>query len=336
MRAAPAKKPIRDAAKLATRTKESAMSLTDPQKKTAQAIVNIFETGKPVGDYGNVTLMAGDSGHLTYGRSQTTLASGNLFLLVKDYCGAAGAALAGELAPYLDRLERADLSLDHDANLKSALRRAGEDPVMHAVQDRFFDRVYFAPSQAACEALGVATALGAAVVYDSHIHGSWGRMRDRANEQIGACATVGEKAWIEGYAKVRRSWLLNHSNTLLRRTVYRMDAFIRLIGEKNWDLDLPLYVRGIRIDEDTIDGARPARVTATDAPPPRLLSQKNPAMTGPDVKALQEALIAAGAAISADGVFGPNTHRAVCDFQRSKGLVVDGIVGPTTRTYLGM
>ncbi len=315
------------------------MSLTDTQKKTAQAIVNIFETGKPVGDYGHVTLLAGDSGHLTYGRSQTTLASGNLFLLVKDYCGAAGAALAGELAPFFDRLERADLSLDHDANLKSALRRAGDDPVMREVQDRFFDRVYFAPSQAACAALGIATALGSAVVYDSHIHGSWGRMRDRTNEQIGACSSANEKAWIEGYVKVRRSWLANHANTLLRKTVYRMDAFARLFAEKNWDLALPIHVRGSRIDEDVLDGAEPARVTATDAPPPRLLSQKNPplaALTGPDVKALQEALIRAGATISADGVFGPNTHKAVCDYQRSKGLVVDGIVGPTTRTYLGM
>ena len=40
------------------------------QKKTTQAIVNIFETSQPLGDYGKVTLLAGDSGHLTYGRSQ--------------------------------------------------------------------------------------------------------------------------------------------------------------------------------------------------------------------------------------------------------------------------
>ena len=43
--------------------------ITDLQKKTAQAIVNIFETGQVHGDYGKVTLLSGDSGHLTYGRS---------------------------------------------------------------------------------------------------------------------------------------------------------------------------------------------------------------------------------------------------------------------------
>jgi chitosanase len=46
--------------------------LTDLQTRAAQAIVNVFETGTPRGDYGRVTLLAGDTGHLTYGRSQTT------------------------------------------------------------------------------------------------------------------------------------------------------------------------------------------------------------------------------------------------------------------------
>jgi chitosanase len=49
--------------------------VTDLQKRSAEAIVNVFETGTPRGDYGQVTVVPGDTGHLTYGRSQTTLAS---------------------------------------------------------------------------------------------------------------------------------------------------------------------------------------------------------------------------------------------------------------------
>lgn len=41
--------------------------LTDLQKKAVQAIVNIFETGKPLGDYGKVTLLPNDTGHHVYG-----------------------------------------------------------------------------------------------------------------------------------------------------------------------------------------------------------------------------------------------------------------------------
>jgi chitosanase len=52
--------------------------LTSSQKDTAQAIVNVFETSAVLGKYGQVTLIPCDSGHLTFGRSQTTLGSGNL------------------------------------------------------------------------------------------------------------------------------------------------------------------------------------------------------------------------------------------------------------------
>ena len=110
--------------------------LTDLQKRSIQAIVNIFETGRALGDYGQVTLLTGDSGHLTYGRSQTTLASGNLYLLIKDYCAAPGAARADRLSPFLERLEDIDLALDRDRTFRALLEEAGGDPVMQSVQER--------------------------------------------------------------------------------------------------------------------------------------------------------------------------------------------------------
>lgn len=53
--------------------------------------------------------------------------------------------------------------------------------------------------------------------------------------------------------------------------------------------------------------------------------------SGSAVRAVQRAL-----GISADGVFGPATHRAVKRFQRRSGLEVDGIVGPATLRALGI
>ena len=52
------------------------MPLSSFQEEASKAIVNIFETGRLKGNYGRVTVAANDPGHLSYGKSQTTLASG--------------------------------------------------------------------------------------------------------------------------------------------------------------------------------------------------------------------------------------------------------------------
>ncbi len=55
---------------------------------------------------------------------------------------------------------------------------------------------------------------------------------------------------------------------------------------------------------------------------------------GSAVEDLQMKLRVAGYAVSADGIFGGDTEKAVRDFQASKALVVDGKVGPATLAEL--
>jgi chitosanase len=316
------------------RAKERAM-VSDLQKRAAQAIVNVFETGRPLGDYGKVTYHPRDTGQLTYGRSQTTLASGNLYLLLRDYCDRPESALGPDIRPYLPRLARRDPALNFDARFKTLLREAGDDPVMRDTQDAFFDRVYWEPSLKSAQAVGVASALGTSVVYDSKIHGSWHRMRDRTVERFGTVASLGEAVWVRHYVRVRRQWLATHSNPLLHKTVYRMESFESLMDEHKWGLELPLAVRGVRIDASVLAGG-PVRVSAEEEPP-RMLRLQTPYLRGEDVRRLQEALASKGYGITVDGIFGPETHRAVRRFQKDTGrLKVDGIVGPATRAQLGL
>jgi len=300
--------------------------LTELQKQAAQAIVNVFETGRARGDYSRVTVLPG--------RSQTTLSSGNLYLLVVGYCEAEGAAHADELRRWLPALRAADTRLDHAGDLHRALRAAGADPVMQELQDRFFDEVYWEPSRGSAEGMGIEGALGTGVVYDSHVHGSWRRIRDRTIDRHGTPGDLGERQWVRHYVGERRNWLATHSNELLHRTVYRMDSFDELMQTGNWGLSLPLEVRRVRIDEEILSGP-PGRASAED-PDERLLLLRAPYLEGDDVRAVQEALVGAGFPVEVDGVYGPRTVAAVEEFQDREGLVADGIVGPATRARLDL
>lgn len=310
--------------------------LSPLQKLAAQAIVNVFETGRLAGDYGRVTLLPGDPGHLTYGRSQTTLASGNLHLLIKAYCAAQGAYFAAALRPYLERLSARDLSLDDELNLRGLLRQAGADAAMRAAQDAFFDRVYWAPAEQAAAGLKAASALGTAIVYDSHIHGSWAAMRDSTRNQMAGKgpAEAGEHEWFAKYLEVRRAWLAGHPNELLHKTVYRMDAFQGLAAEGRWALELPFTLRGVRFSAEALQAGDTAVTASAAAADEVVLKLEEPQMRGERVRELQRALAARGIAVSGDGVFGAQTDAAVRAFQAKAGLGQDGIVGPATWSAL--
>lgn len=302
-------------------------NLTSTQARTVEAIVNLFETGQVLGDYGQVTLLAGDTGHLTFGRSQTTLGSGNLHRLLQRYCDNAGARFGRRLAAFLPQVAARDTALDANARLHNLLRATADDPVMRDVQNQFFDDVYFRPAMKAAERVGLAMPLGMAVVYDSFVHGSWTRIRDRVE---GTPASLGEMAWVTDYVTTRRNWLATHPRSDLRATVYRMDVFLRLIELGAWGLDLPLVVRGAEISQSTLSATPPG---SFEGPHPgtreiSLPTSQAPLLRGLDVRLVQLALSERGAAVRADGVFGRVSADRVADHQRAIGAAVTGVVDP--------
>lgn len=304
--------------------------LTTIQKKTAEAIVNIFETGSVLGDYGNVTLIPGDTGHLTFGRSQTTLGSGNLYKLLRSYCANPEARFGHDLQPFLQRFEDIDLSLDQESYLKNILRASADDFVMRNTQDVFFDHVYWQVAERTATHWGIATALGIAVVYDSTVHGSAELIRNKTTQKMGTPASVGERKWIATYVQIRRDWLANHSRADLRPTVYRMDAIKRLIDFGEWDLELPLVVRGAEISNTTLN-ATPTGCYIGPEPGSRLLTLQTPLARGLDVRLVQLGLSkqnvdVQAVDVQADGIFGKGSLAAVKNYQARHNLPVTGEV----------
>lgn len=297
--------------------------LTGTQKKTAEAIVNLFETGEVLGDYSQVTLIAGDTGHLTFGRSQTTLGSGNLHQLLQRYCMNAGSRFSGRIAPTLPRFAAPDFSLDSDLKMHNLLRASADDPIMREIQDAFFDEVYWQPAARASENMGITSPLGMAVVYDSFVHGSWKQMRDRATQQAGEVADIGEQQWVTAYVTTRRAWLASHSRSDLRKTIYRMDAFQRLIDQGYWGLNLPLVVRDKEISTATLFGTPPG---CYEGPQPgtRILALQSPMQRGLDVRLVQLGLSDLGMDIKTDGIFGQTTVRLLKEYQSANGLLATG------------
>lgn len=299
-------------------------ALSATQKRTAEAIVNIFETSSVLGEYGQVTLIPGDSGHLTFGRSQTTLGSGNLAKLIAAYCDNHGARFGSRLAKFLQDLGDRQVALDKDFKLHNLLRATADDPVMRDVQDAFFDRTYWQPAAAAAAAMDIRTPLGVATVYDSFVQGSWGAMRAATDDHAGKLAKIGEKAWITAYIETRRNWLATHARPDLRKTVYRMDSLGAMARRGLWALELPILVRDCEISEASLS-ARPPGCYDGPAAGSRALAVTTPFVRGADVRLVQLGLSDTGFDLKADGVFGSGSSEVLKQYQLKEGLPVTGV-----------
>jgi len=227
------------------------IALTPSQKLVCERIVNVFETGSPGGDYGNISIYH-DGPHsilqVTYGRSQTT-EYGNLRELVEMYVNTGGKYSAA-LASYVHKIGITPLV--NDDTFKNLLRKAGrEDPVMAETQDIFFNKRYFMPAMQWANDHGFMEPLSALVIYDSFIHS--GSILDfiRARFPEKPPSEGGdEKTWIREYVDARNDWLATSTRTILHATVYRTKCFMREIARGNWDLSqLPIMAHGVAVTD---------------------------------------------------------------------------------------
>ncbi len=119
-------------------------------------------------------------------------------------------------------------------------------------------------------------------------------------------------------------------------TVKAGDSFFLIARTFGVSLDA-LLAANPGIDPDRLFIGQVICIPTTTPPPGEACPTLRRGSTGPKVRELQTLLRNQGFDPGPiDGDFGPRTEAAVRNFQRSKGLVVDGIVGVATWTALGV
>ncbi len=225
------------------------MKFNEFDKIKALAIVNVFETSRPFGNYAACVVLDDGAG-ISYGISQFTHRSGSLLDVVEAYLAAGGTAGASVILEKLYLLRQksplAIKTLAADSRFKNALRKAAATREMKAAQWHITRERYLAPAVRECELRGFVLPLSLAVVYDSMIHGSW--------ERIAAGVSVSEHSrftpetkWILQYLQKRHQWL--SSIRRLKATTYRTRFFLGQVAVSNWQLKLPIIVQGVRLTD---------------------------------------------------------------------------------------
>lgn len=215
------------------------------KKQKIQKIVKCFETGTPEGDYGEVSIFNdGPNGikQLSYGAQQTTQ-YGHLPELLRKYVenkGKYSAEISSKLPLKADSWK--------DKSLITTLKGSGSDPIMVKCQDDLFETKYFAPAMRWADENGFKENLSLLVIYDSFIHS--GCILSFLREKFSAKTPKNggsERDWISQYIDVRHNWLENHSNKILRKTIYRTNNMKKAIAAKDWNLDLTFVANGVKI-----------------------------------------------------------------------------------------
>ncbi len=256
--------------------------LTPRALSTIDRVLAVLETGEdpkrdPVAAYKSIGDRRDGAG-LTGGKHQATDQAGSLVAIVRAY-------LARESLPRFDEyrvaLQRAIPWLESHGSIGdgegtlhwrhlerrdrfvAAWRCAAEDTAMHAAQDEVFERVYLLPAIALGEELGLRTALGYLVLYDTSIQSGGNGVTTQATtadavwtirRAFTACPPSAiarpsraeqrnaEATWLREYILARMGWLTKHPSAPVRASVYRVCALEALATAGNWALQLPLTV----------------------------------------------------------------------------------------------
>ncbi len=113
-----------------------------------------------------------DSGIISYGRFQFTLAGSGLYRVLELYTGRSSSQTANELRTnYLERTRNHDASLRNDQRLRQLLIEAANDTIMQQVQDQVATEHYWdVVHELSIKPRNIRTPLGIALIFDMGIN----------------------------------------------------------------------------------------------------------------------------------------------------------------------
>jgi hypothetical protein len=223
---------------------ESSAPRIDDAERVRRAAFNItagFEGG------GYDSYQNHDSGVVSYGRFQFTLASGNLFSVVDAFARASSSPAAmGLRARFLQRIQNRDESLRHDTDLRALLISAAAEPAMQAVQDAIATEQFWNRAQnLSTEPRGLLLPLSRAFIFDMAInHGLFHDLLNVAERALNIPLRVrlveigiDERTFITRVTQARRDRLHRIADTRrLPGLKVRGDFWVGLVERGDWAL----------------------------------------------------------------------------------------------------
>lgn len=217
-----------------------ALSEQDRIKAAAFNITAAFEGSKSYTNYQTY-----DSGIISYGRFQFTLASGSLGRVLESYLAVSTTDTAGLLMGYQTRVDVKDATLRKDASFKALMIRAAEEEAMKQAQDSVVQKSYWVPAQDSIISRGIVTPLGQALLFDMAVqHGPAHKHTQTAEQQLGAPPKsmlgengLTEEQLIRQVAQVRKSFLYGFADANnLPGARKRADFWVDLVASDDWQL----------------------------------------------------------------------------------------------------
>jgi len=233
--------------------------LSSIQRARADQLTNIFEFSDPHPQYGSVENL-GDGRGITFGRAGFCTGTGDGLAVVEEYMKRSPTT-SGALAAYLPALHRINDARQGETNPDitgldgfgaAVTAAATSDAAFRRAQDSVVNSLYYIPSQALSDQLGLQFALSRAALYDAYIqHGENSPEDDFWPESANGMAAftstalggspgqggVDEVAWLYAFLARRKVVLRSTSDPSWAEGTNRVEIYEWLLDAQVYDLD---------------------------------------------------------------------------------------------------